>query len=318
MDIKSMICKADETSKNDESEDAAVGRRKESGTRDRISAKIPVENNLVKSAGRVLEILEYFDDLQRHSSVMEIADALGYPQSSTSALLRSLVTMGYLNYDAQKRTYITSSRVALLGSWVNSPFFAEGTVISMMKELNEETHDTVVLAVRNGQHIQYIHVIQATSPARLHVTLGTVRPLAASSAGYAMLSTMTDAEITRVVMRANAEADEGEPLIKTRALLDEIASVRQKRYAFTCDMVTRGGGMIAAPLPRMAGQPQMVVGIGGISEVLRQREGTLATALRTQIERRFGSGYTDLSRVDDETLDPLARACLRVKIQSAA
>jgi len=50
--------------------------RRKTASRERIIAKLPVENNLVKSAGRVLEILEYFDDLQRHSSVMEIADAL--------------------------------------------------------------------------------------------------------------------------------------------------------------------------------------------------------------------------------------------------
>ena len=294
-----------------------MGRRKDSSARDRIRVKIPVESSLVKSAGRVLEILEYFDDLQRQSTVMEIADALGYPQSSTSALLRSLVTMGYLNYDAKKRTYITSSRVALLGNWVNSPFFAEGDIISMMKELNEETHDTVVLAMRNGQHVQYIHVIQATSPARLHMTLGTVRPLAASGAGYALLATMTDAEITRIVMRANAEAADGEPLIKTRALLEQIAEVRRKGYAFTCDMVTRGGGIIAVPLPRMAGQPQMVVGIGGISEVMRQREDTLATALRSQIERRFGSPFHNGMFQIDDIRDPLGRAVMRARLSAA-
>jgi len=294
-----------------------MGRRKDSSARDRIRVKIPVESSLVKSAGRVLEILEYFDDLQRQSTVMEIADALGYPQSSTSALLRSLVTMGYLNYDAKKRTYITSSRVALLGNWVNSPFFAEGDIISMMKELNEETHDTVVLAMRNGQHVQYIHVIQATSPARLHMTLGTVRPLAASGAGYALLATMTDAEITRIVMRANAEAADGEPLIKTRALLEQIAEVRRKGYAFTCDMVTRGGGIIAVPLPRMAGQPQMVVGIGGISEVMRQREETLATALRSQIERRFGSPFHNGMFQIDDIRDPLGRAVMRARLSAA-
>jgi len=294
-----------------------MGRRKDSSARDRIRVKIPVESSLVKSAGRVLEILEYFDDLQRQSTVMEIADALGYPQSSTSALLRSLVTMGYLNYDAKKRTYITSSRVALLGNWVNSPFFAEGDIISMMKELNEETHDTVVLAMRNGQHVQYIHVIQATSPARLHMTLGTVRPLAASGAGYALLATMTDAEITRIVMRANAEAADGEPLIKTRALLEQIAEVRRKGYAFTCDMVTRGGGIIAVPLPRMAGQPQMVVGIGGISEVMRQREETLANALRSQIERRFGSPFHNGMFQIDDIRDPLGRAVMRARLSAA-
>ncbi|OJY53849.1 MAG: hypothetical protein BGP17_07355 [Sphingomonas sp. 67-41] len=235
-----------------------------------------------------MEILEYFDDLQRASTVMEIADALGYPQSSTSALLRSLVSLGYLNYDAMARTYVTSSRVALLGSWVNSQFFAEGTIISMMKELNEKTGDTVVLGVRNGLHIQYIHVIQATSPARLHMTLGTVRPLAASGAGYALLSTMTDNEVTRLIMRINAEAEEGQPLIKVRDVLDSLADIRRKGYAFSCDMVTRGGGIIATALPRQNGQPRMVLGIGGISEVMRSREEELAAALKEQVDLRYG------------------------------
>lgn len=293
-----------------------MGRRKANPLRERIGAKVPMETNLVKSAGRVLEILEYFDDLQRQSTVMEIADALGYPQSSTSALLRSLVTMGYLNYDPQSRTYITSSRVALLGSWVNSHFFAEGAIISMMKELNEQTRDTVVLGMRNGQHVQYIHVIQATSPARLHMTLGTVRPLAASGAGYAVLATMTDAEVTRIVMRVNAEAREDEPLIKIRELLEKLSVIREKGYAFTCDMVTRGGGMIAAPLPRMAGQPQMIIGIGGISEVMRQREEELAQALRGQIEGRFGPQLRHVAPHATEVRDPLPLAIMRARLRA--
>ena len=256
-----------------------MGRRKDSRARDRIRVKTPVESSLVKSAGRVLEILEYFDDLQRQSTVMEIADALGYPQSSTSALLRSLVTMGYLNYDAKKRTYITSSRVALLGNWVNSPFFAEGDIISMMKELNEETHDTVVLAMRNGQHVQYIHVIQATSAARLHVTLGTIRPLAASGAGYAFLSTMPDDEIRRLLMRINADREADQAIVPYADLMEEIARVRSRGYAFSYDKVTRGGGMLAAPIPSLGGKPPMIIGIGGISEVMRAREAELAQTL---------------------------------------
>lgn len=255
--------------------------------RERITARAPVEGKTVKSAGRVLEILEFFDDIQRQSTVMEIADSLGYPQSSTSALLRSLVKLGYLDYDPLARTYVTSSRVALLGSWVNSHFFAEGAIISAMKELNEMTGDTVILAVRNGLHVQYIHVLQATSPARLHLTLGTARPIAASGAGYALMATMTDHEITRLVMRINAEASGEQELIRVRELLDEVAQVRRKGYAFTCDKVTRGGGIIAAPLPRMNGQARMVIGIGGISEVMRAREDELASALLGQIEQRF-------------------------------
>lgn len=293
-------------------------RRNPDAARARIAAKIPTEAKLVKSAGRVLEILEFFDDFQRPATVMEVAVALGYPQSSTSALLRSLVATGYLNYEPHERTYITSNRVALLGSWLNSPFFAEGALISLMKELNELTGDTIVLAIRNGLYVQYIHVIQATSPARLHMTLGTVRPLAASGAGYAILSTMSDAEVTRVVMRINSEAADGQPLIKTRDLLAQLAEVRERGYAFTCDMVTHGGGMMATALPRMAGQPLMVVGIGGVSEVMRRREEELGRTLLDQVARRFGLQSGNLKARRDDAGDPLSLAIMRARMRATA
>jgi DNA-binding IclR family transcriptional regulator len=292
-----------------------MGRRKAAGSRERIMAKVEADPKRVKSAGRVLEILEFFDDIQRESTVMEIADTLGYPQSSTSALLRSLVDMGYLDYAPNRRTYITSNRVALLGSWTNSDIFREGAIISMMKELNEETRDTVVLAMRNGLYMQYIHVIQATNPARLHITLGTARPLAASSAGYALLSTLSDEEVTRIVMRINAEAADGEPLLRVRDLHQTLAGIRERGYAFTHDLVTHGGGMIAAPLPRIDRQPQMIVGIGGISEVMRQRESDLAGALLRQIDKRFGAQLRASALAGQEVTDPLLLAIRREHMQ---
>lgn len=294
-----------------------MGRRKAASSRERITAKAEADPKRVKSAGRVLEVLEFFDDIQRESTVMEIADALGYPQSSTSALLRSLVDMGYLNYAPSNRTYITSNRVSLLGSWMNSDFFREGAIISMMKELNEETRDSIVLATRNGLYMQYIHVIQATNPARLHITLGTARPLAASSAGYAMLSTLNDEEVTRIVMRVNADAMDEAPLLKVRDILQTVAEIRAKGYSFTHDLVTPGGGMIAAPLPRVDRQPQMVVGIGGISEVMRQKERDLAGALLRQLDKRFGPDLRSSAFAGQEVTDPLLIAIRRERMRSS-
>jgi len=254
-------------------------RKRATTERRRIRNPLPVAQKTVKSASRALEILEYFDDVQRPATVMEVAAALAYPQSSASALLRSLVNTGYLNYDRHKRTFLTSNRVALLGSWVNSEFFAEGAIISLMKDLNERTGDTILLATRNGLYMQYIHVIQATSAARLHVTLGTIRPLAASGAGYAFLSTMPDDEIRRLLMRINADREADQAIVPYADLMEEIARVRSRGYAFSYDKVTRGGGMLAAPIPSLGGKPPMIIGIGGISEVMRAREAELAQTL---------------------------------------
>lgn len=280
-------------------------------SRPRIREPLPLEQKTVKSAGRVLEILEYFDDVQQPATVMEVADTLGYPQSSTSALLRSLVSLGYLDYDRYKRTYVTSHRVALLGSWVSSDFISEGSVISLMKELSELTGDTIILGMRNGFYVQYIHVIQATSAARLHVTLGTTRPLAASGTGYALLSTLTDHEIRRIVMRVNADADDGKPHIKLADVMAHVEHTRTRGYAFSCDQVTRGGGVIAAPLPGPADSHGLVIGIGGISEVMRAREIELAGMLTGCIGARLGQRTPRAEPVDEVGGDPMLQAILR-------
>lgn len=52
----------------------------------------------VKSAMRSIQILEYFDKDHPTAKVMEISRYLGYPQSSTSEILKYLCSLGYLYY----------------------------------------------------------------------------------------------------------------------------------------------------------------------------------------------------------------------------
>ena len=77
-----------------------------------------VSENVVKSAARVLEVFEYFAGRRTPATVGEVCNALGYPQSSTSVLLKSLFTLGYLSYDQGSRRYSPSVKVATLGEWI--------------------------------------------------------------------------------------------------------------------------------------------------------------------------------------------------------
>ena len=77
----------------------------------------------VKSAQRVLEVLEYFAATRDPATVAEVSRQLAFPQSSTSMLLSSLETLGYLTYDADDRTFRPTVRVMLLGSWIQDELF---------------------------------------------------------------------------------------------------------------------------------------------------------------------------------------------------
>src|SRR5438093_10206017 len=74
------------------------------------------EANKAKTARRVIEVLEYFDEQNPHATVMDIVRRYKRPQSSTSELLASLVEMGILYKDAASRSYTPTPRAALLGS----------------------------------------------------------------------------------------------------------------------------------------------------------------------------------------------------------
>jgi len=90
------------------------------------------------------------------------------------------------------------------------------------------------------------------------------------------------------VMRINADRDPGQDVIAYTDLMEKLRQVRSRGYAFTTDMVTRGGGMLAAPIPTPGGKPPMIIGIGGISEVMRAREPELAETLLGLIARDMG------------------------------
>jgi len=252
-----------------------------------VGARPALPPGVVKSAGRVLQILEFFDDVRREVNVIEMCTVLGYPQSSTSALLRSLVLMGVLNYNRVTRMYSPTIRMALLGSWVNDRLFGSGQLVRLSDAINKRTGHAVLVATRNGRFAKYIHVVQATKLARLHITLGTERPLAASGTGYAILSTYSDAEVRKIVHAVNAYTTSREEFVSISELLVALARIRKRGYAYVPDLVTVGGGVIAMPLPRIDQLQPLVIGVGGISDVLTANEHEIVTVMREEVRNHL-------------------------------
>ena len=58
-----------------------------------------MSKEVIKTAKRLFEILEYFDEMQRPLSLKEVALRFGYPVSSASAVLKSMVVLGYVDFD---------------------------------------------------------------------------------------------------------------------------------------------------------------------------------------------------------------------------
>lgn len=244
----------------------------------------PKLDNSVKSAKRVFDVLEFFEEHQRPASVLEIASSLKFPQSSTSALMRTMTALGYLHYDPSRRDYIPTARVSMLGHWLDPILFKHGRLLNLMEDLSEKTHETIMLGIRNGLSAQYIHVIQAKLPMRLHVRPGTLRPLARSGLGYALLASYSDREVRRLVKQINAHETRPERQIDVTELLQELEKVRKKGHAFSVNLVTPGAGVVAMALPKLAESDQpLVVCVAGLTDALIDQESDLADLMAKAI-----------------------------------
>jgi DNA-binding IclR family transcriptional regulator len=239
----------------------------------------------VKSAARVLEILEYFDDVKQQARVTDITDRFGYPQSSASYLLKSLTQMGYLEFNPSSRTYMPTTRVALLGSWIWEDA-SDGTLIRLMKSIVTATGQTVVLGARNGIYAQYIHVIETENGFPMHVPIGTCRLLVWSAAGFALLSNENEQTIRLLVQRTNSEVRNLQHKIKLREVLANVGIFRSQGYFLSDGLVTPGGAHISMRLPVEATRGRsLVIGISGRSDVIRCNEARIVETMRSLIDR---------------------------------
>ena len=134
----------------------------------------------IKTAARTCEVFEYFQEVQRPLQQKDFVVRFGYPASSTSALLKSLVVLGYLEYNLGGRTYFPTMRMTSVVGWIERARFGNGSVLPAMQRLYEATAETVTLGLQSDLHAQYVYQIASTLSVPYPRTRQTIRPLAAS------------------------------------------------------------------------------------------------------------------------------------------
>jgi DNA-binding IclR family transcriptional regulator len=248
-------------------------------------------NGLVKSAARVMAIFECFEDVKRPLTISELVRLMGVPQSSMSALMKSLLAQGFVDYDTRARTYTPSVRVALLGSWLMGGAQNNDNLLGMMQDLNSATGDTVVLGVLNGVETQYIHVVNSYQRLRFHLRPGMMRPMFRTAVGLVLASLRDDAELGRMVRRVNTEAERPEDLIQETDVMARIQEARDQGYLITSNLATPGAGMIATLVRNGPSTRPLAIGIGAPNARLVSGREFLVENLMAAIEK-YTNGKT--------------------------
>lgn len=151
----------------------------------------------VKSARRVLGILELLGSSPDGLRFPEIADLLGLPKSSLHALLTTMHRMGWISFDESTRTYRIGVRAWEAGQSYNHARDLALVADEHLRAARAELNETIQLGVLDGTHVLYIAKVDADRPFRLVSRAGMRLPAWATGLGKVLLAYLPPDELRR-------------------------------------------------------------------------------------------------------------------------
>ncbi len=264
-----------------------------------------------KSAVRVLRILEEFGACKQPLRLKDVAGNLRYPISSAAALLKSLVSCGYLSFDRNSRYYYPTDKLPELGSRLTSTAIEDGVLMDVMHALQELTGELIVVGTPNDLHIEYVKALRSTQPVQLYTPVGTRRLMIQSGMGWLFMSRMDRAAATKIYRRTIVAGELRASDYSERQLLDRLHKLSKQDHVFTTysDYVTTqaffGGAMLSMLVPTAAHNRALILGVGGPADRLTSNRDKIARQMRAELRRladllkgRAGASRSKQSRGD--------------------
>ena len=234
----------------------------------------------VKSARRVLELLEMYAAVQHPLTVTEISRHMEMPQSSTSEMLQSLVSMGYLDHDTNARTYYPTIRVSLLGTWIGMRDQRAGRMPAIVSRMTEKTGETVLLTMRNGIFSQIILGQDHNTPQLMAVETRNTNPLACCASGWSLLANKSDEEIGKIIRRTTSEVENPHWRKTAPDALDGARNYRKNGYAQTRGHSKPDSAGIAIRLPDTDQRMEFAISVVGPVSNIEEKKNSILDALR--------------------------------------
>lgn len=146
----------------------------------------------VKTALRVIEIIEIYAQEGRSLTLTELSKRLDAPMSSCLGLIRTLVSRGYLYETGKRQGYYPTARLLHTAQRIahNDPVLERMQPI--MESLRDATGETVVFGQLQDNRVRYLDVCESANPVRYITTPGDLREPHINSIGRAILGMSSD------------------------------------------------------------------------------------------------------------------------------
>ncbi|MFC4271840.1 helix-turn-helix domain-containing protein [Sneathiella chungangensis] len=233
---------------------------------------------MVKSADRIIDILEMLVASERPLTQTEIASQVKIPKSSAFALLATL----------EKRAYVIRSKVGYelnLQSPIQFRIVDERVTLRqiakpILDQVTATTRESTFIGVlTKGYEVRYLDKSVSEQEIRYDADVTKLRPAYCTSTGQVLLAGLSDSEFELYLKTVPREMNTENTLVSEDRLRQRILDVRQYGYAKNINERVVGASGIAVPIKNQKGSTVASICVSAPTQRFEKIEGELESAI---------------------------------------
>ncbi len=197
--------------------------------------------------GKAIALLETVVMADEPLRFTDILKRSGQPRGTLHRQLTHLVEEGLLEQNLDQ-SYSAGIRLLKFAAKAWSASDLRSVAAPHLRDLHEQTGESVHLGVVRGCEIIYLDKIDGKHAVRMYSQIGRTSPLYCTGVGKAALSLIPHNALLRLVRSLSFNAFTSNTLTSADALLAEIAAIRERGYGFDLEEHEQGIQCIAVPV----------------------------------------------------------------------
>jgi IclR family transcriptional regulator, KDG regulon repressor len=250
------------------------------------SCREPQTQQQGRGVERASSILYAFSATQATLTLADLASAAGLDRATTLRYARGLVQTRLLDVTSDGR-YSLGFGVLELAHTKLSQLNVRTVALPVMRRIRDETGQTVMLSVRNGDSRVYIEQVEGLGEFRRVGGIGRTLPLHVGGVGLVLLAFLPEAEIERYLSSVVLERFSDTTITDKAELRRALEGVRRDGYSISENVRGQGGGSVAAPIFDHGAQVVAALNVSAPVENLR--------SIRDLARRLVVSGAAEIS-----------------------
>jgi len=234
-----------------------------------------------QSLTRALTLLERLAESPEGMQLTDLSYQLGMPAATVHRLLATFEELNFVEQDSEQGLWY----VGLKAFTVGNAFLERRDFVAIsrphMDALMGQCGETVNLGVIDDGEVVFISQVESREVMRMIVRLGSRSPVHASGVGKAMLASMSEQRIAKILERRGLARFTDQTIDNPTLLREELARVRQRGYALDDEEHAVGLRCVASAIFDENGQALAAISLSGPkARIVDARLGELGFAIQ--------------------------------------